>query len=78
MLQIRSDYVNDLAEKLAGLKHLTKTDAVKLALENELRRIEDEKPLLERLKPIMDRVASWPATGLEADKAFYDDLSGDM
>ena len=78
MLQIRSDYVNELAAKLAALKHLTKTDAVKLALENELRRCEEEKPLAERLKPLQDRVASWPETGLEADKAFYDDLSGDM
>ena len=57
---------------------MTKTDAVKLALENELRRIEEEKPLMERLKPILDRVAARPATGLEADKAFYDELSGDM
>ena len=78
MLQIRSDYVNELAAKLAALKKLTKTDAVKLALENELRRIEEEKPLLERLRPLLDRVASWPETGLEADKAFYDELSGDL
>jgi antitoxin VapB len=76
MLQIRSEYVNKLAEKLAELKHLTKTDAVKLALENELRRIEQEKPLIERLRPITDRIAARPATGLEADKGFYDDLSG--
>jgi len=78
VLQIRSDYVNELAAKLAALKHLTKTDAVKLALENELRRIEEEKPLIERLKPLQDRVASWPETGLQADKTFYDDLSGEM
>ena len=77
MLQIRSEYVNRLAEKLAGLRRLTKTDAVKLALENELRRIEEEQPLLERLRPIMDRIAARPSTGLEADKAFYDELSGE-
>jgi len=69
VLQIRSEYVSELAAKLAALKQLTKTDAVKLALENELRRIEEEKPL-------QDRVASWPETRLPADKAFYDDLSG--
>jgi antitoxin VapB len=77
MLQIRSDYVNGLAEKLAALRHSTKTDAVKTALENELRRIEAEKPLIERLRPIMDRIAARPATGLEADKGFYDELSGE-
>ena len=77
MLQIRNDYVNRLAEKLAALRHSTKTDAVKTALENELRRIEEEKPLIERLRPIMDRIAARPATGLEADKGFYDELSGE-
>ena len=76
MLQIRSEYVSELAAKLAALIQLTKTDAVKLALENELRRIEEEKPLIERLKPLQNRVASWSETRLPADKAFYDDLSG--
>jgi len=34
-------------------------------------------PLWERVRPIQDRVLARPATGLEADKAFYDDLSGE-
>ena len=83
MLQIRNRRVVDLAAKLAAIRHSTKTDAVLSALENELARIEGEKSLAERLKPlqertIQDRVMSRPATGLEADKAFYDDLSGDL
>ena len=47
------------------------------ALENEFARIEGEKSLAERLKPLQERIAAVPRTGLEADKDFYDDLSGD-
>jgi len=77
-LNIRSNEVNRLAAKLAARKHMNKTDAVKLALENELRRIDEVLPLRERLRPLQDRVLARPATGLEADKAFYDELSGDV
>jgi antitoxin VapB len=34
-------------------------------------------PLRERLRPLQERVVSRPSTGLEADKAFHDELSGD-
>jgi antitoxin VapB len=47
------------------------------ALENQLARIEGAKTLAERLRPLQDRIAQRPSTGLEADKAFYDDLSGE-
>ena len=77
-LNIRSEEVNQLAEKLAARKHVNKTEAVKLALENELRRLDDTLPLRERLRPLQERVLARPATGLEADKALYDDLSGDL
>ena len=76
-LNIRSEEVNRLAETLAARKHVNKTDAVKQALENELRRLDQALPLRERLRPLQDRVMARPATGLEADKAFYDDLSGE-
>jgi len=75
-LNIRNEAVNQLARKLAARKHLNKTEAVKVALENELRRIEEALPLRERLRPLQQRVLARPATGLEADKAFYDELSG--
>ena len=76
-LNIRSEVVNQLADKLAARTHMTKTEAVRLALEHELRRLGEVLPLRERLHPLQARVMSWPATGLEANKAFYDDLSGD-
>jgi antitoxin VapB len=77
MLQIRNRRVVELAAKLAATRRSTKTEAVLTTLENELARIEGEKSLAERLKPLQDRIASVPRTGLEADKDFYDDLSGD-
>ena len=77
-LNIRNEAVNQLAEKLAARKHLNKTAAVKLALENELRRMEEALPLRERLRSLQDRVLARPATGLEADKAFYDQMNEDL
>jgi antitoxin VapB len=74
-LNIRNEEVNRLAERLAARKGLNKTDAVKVALENELRRIDEAVPLRERLRALQQRVRRRPATGLQADKAFYDDLS---
>jgi antitoxin VapB len=76
-LNIRSEEVNRLAEKLAASKQMNKTAAVKLALEHELQRLDEVLPLRERLRPLQDRVMARPATGGEADKAFYDALGGD-
>ena len=75
-LNIRSEVVNQLAERLAARKHTNKTEAVRMALENELHRLDETVPLRERLRPLQDRVLRRPATVLEADKAFYDELSG--
>jgi antitoxin VapB len=76
-LNIRNEEVNRLAEKLAVRMQMNKTAAVKLALERELRRLDQVLPLRERVRPLQDRVMARPATGREADKAFYDALSGD-
>ena len=76
-LNIRSEAVNQLASKLAARKRISKTDAVRLALENELRRLDEALPLRERLRPLQDRILSRPATGFQADKTFYDELSGE-
>ena len=75
-LNIRNEAVNQLAEKLAARRHVNKTDAVRMALENELRRLDEAVPLRERVRYLQDRVLSRRSTGLEADKAFYDELSG--
>jgi len=76
-LNIRDEQVNRLAEKLAGRTGASKTTAVRRALENELRRLDEATPLKERLRRIQQRVLSRPTTGRRADKRFYDALSGD-
>ena len=75
-LNIRSEVVNQLAKRRAARRKVNKTDAVRIALENELRRLDEAVPLRDRLRPLQERVMSRPPTGLEADKAFYDELSG--
>jgi antitoxin VapB len=75
-LNIRDEDVNRLAAELANRTRSTKTSAVRTALRNELDRIEKAVPLRQRLRALQDRVASYPPTGMEADKAFYDSLSG--
>ena len=72
-LNIRDPETDQLVRSLAEIKKLGLTEAVKLAVENELKRI----PLKERIRPIQDRIAAMRDTGLEADKAFFDELSGD-
>ncbi len=76
-LNIRSETVNRLAKKLAARTRLNKTEAVKLALENELRRLQRKTPLRIRVRPLQQRLLRAPATGREAQKDFYDELSGE-
>ncbi len=75
-LNIRNEEVNRLADKLASIRKVSKTEAVRRALVHDLEREERSAPLAERLRPLLDEIAAASKTGLEADKAFYDDLSG--
>jgi antitoxin VapB len=75
-LNIRNEIVNQLAEQLAARRQVNKTEAVRIALQNELRRLDKAVPLRDRVRLLQERVLSRPATGMEADKAFYDELSG--
>jgi len=73
------DAATDLAvRRLAKLKGKTLTETIREAVENEYARTRSEIPLAERLKPIQDLFASLSKpSGLPADKAFFDELSGD-
>ena len=79
-LNIRSDAVNRLADKLASFARVSKlasfarvskTEAVRIALVNALERRERARPLAERLQPLLARIASVRDTGLPADTAFF-------
>jgi antitoxin VapB len=73
------DAATDLAvRRLAKLKGKTLTDTIREAVDHEYERERKRVPLLDRIKAIQDEVAALSGPGgLPADKAFYDDLSGD-
>jgi antitoxin VapB len=74
---IRSKAVDAAVRRLAKLKHKTLTDTILEAVENEQRRIQDAS-LIDRLAAISARYQTFPETGLTADKAFFDEMSGDL
>lgn len=75
---VRDKETDTLVRDLARARGVGLTEAVKLAVKSELARKEDEVARkLAAMKAISDEVASWPRTGLKADKAFFDEFSGD-
>jgi antitoxin VapB len=74
-LHIRDPRDRQAARELAELQGAGITEAVRSALEDKLSAERKKLPLMERIKDITDRIASYPSTGLEADKAFYDHLT---
>ena len=74
-LHIRDEETTRLVRELAAATGQTLTDAIKSAARNELDRHGKQPTRLERLRAIQDEIASWPKTGLKADKAFYDSLN---
>jgi antitoxin VapB len=75
---IRDVEADELVRELARRRQIGLTEAVKLAVRNELRREDEAVPLQERIAKLRDEVLSRPATGLVADKSFFDELSGDV
>jgi antitoxin VapB len=72
---IRDPRADAAVRELAKEKGVSITVAVREAAERELAERRKKLPLMERIKDITDEVASWPKTGLKADKAFYDSLN---
>ena len=76
-LDIHDPETERLVRRLAEREGISPDEAVKRAVGNELRRDAEKLSLRERIRPIQERIASYPSTGLEADTAFYDEISGD-
>ena len=74
---VRDPETDTLVRELARREGVGLTEAVKRAVTHELERGEKKVPLIEKLKPLLDRIDKYPKTGLKADKAFFDELSGD-
>ena len=75
-------YVKDPAtdkavRRLAKIKGKTLTDTIREAVEKEYANTKASKSVAEKLDALAERFGKFPRSGLEADKAFFDDLSGD-
>jgi antitoxin VapB len=73
---VRDPKTDAVVRKLAKQKGVGITEAVLEAAERELAREENKQSLWERTADIRAEIASWPETGLKADKAFFDDMWG--
>jgi len=77
-LYIKDDYTASLVDQLARLRGLSKTDAVKMAVQAELDRAANSIPLRDRFAAARAQHPLPPPTGEHADKAFFDDVTGDI
>ncbi len=77
-LYIKDEKTNALVDRLARLRGTSKTEAVRCAVEAELTRSRQTASPRERLEDFYQRYPAPEASGLAADKAFFDDLSGNL
>ncbi len=77
-LYIKDDTTAELVDRLARLRGVSKQDAVKIAVTAELDRAAEAIPLRERFARLRAEHPLPPPTGKVAEKAFFDELSGDL
>jgi antitoxin VapB len=78
-LHIMDQATDAAVRRLAKLKRKSLTATIHEAVEHEYERTRAAIPLIERLRPIQERCAALKRPeGLPADKAFFDELSGDF
>jgi antitoxin VapB len=77
-LYIKDQATTELVKQLAKQRGLTKQEAVRQAVQAELDGSVRVTPLRERLVRLWAENPLPPATGLSADKAFFDALSGEV
>lgn len=75
-LYIKDDATAALVTELAQAVGITKSEAVYRAVKAELSRLPPKKPLREQIAELHARHPLPEPTGRKADKAFFDDLSG--
>ena len=73
---IRDSETDTLVRQLARKRGIGLTEAVKQAVGAELERVADEPSVLEKIRTLQAEIAKRPRSGLKADKAFFDELSG--
>lgn len=73
---VRDPGTDALVRELARKRGVGLTEAIRLAVAEELKREAAEPTLLDKIRAIQDEIASRQKSGLKADKAFFDWLSG--
>ena len=75
---VRDQATDDAVRRLAKLKKKTLTATIREAVEHEYERECRQIPFMEHVRAIQERFRTiGKPTGLAADKAFYDKLSGE-
>ena len=77
-LYIKDERTSALVDQLARLRGTSKTEAVRSAVEAELARSRRTVTPRERLEDFYRRYPLPESSGRTADKAFFDELSGDL
>jgi len=74
---VKDAETDEAVRRLASLLDKSLTETIRIAVEREYERRRGRIPLQERLGELAARYRQFPETGREADKAFFDALSGD-
>ena len=75
---VKSRAADAAVRRLAKLKKKSLTETILEAVDNEYRRVRGDQSLIERLEALSARYKTFPETGLLADKAFFDEMSGEV
>lgn len=73
---IRDEETDALVRELARKEKVGLKDAVKGAVKDKLKALQSEPSLHERLSQIAETISRARKTGKKANKAFFDELSG--
>ncbi len=77
-LYLKDDMTAELVAHLARKRGISKQEAVRQAVQAELQRMMAAIPLRERIAAWRKEHKLPPPTGQAADKAFFDELSGEL
>jgi antitoxin VapB len=80
-IYLKDEATSKAVRKLARLRGTTLTEAVRSAVADALAKQNESKrstKVLDALRKLQVEIAKYPRTGLKADKAFFDELSGNI
>lgn len=76
---VKDPATDQAVRRLARIKGKSLTETIREAVEQEYEREQKKMTFLEKVKAIQDEAAALSKPGgLPADKAFFDELSGDI